>query len=287
MADQTTRYLRVASWNLWARYGDWRRRQDAIISVLSDLAVDICGLQEVWEADDDNQARLIADALGYHWAWTPSGQTSDGVTIGNAVISRWPIQRQETLVLPAARAVAEGRTALFTKIRVGTDDVPFFTTHLNSSLSQSAARLAQTVALANFVNTNLEPDDYPPIVTGDFNAEPDSDEIRLFAGQKTAPAVPDLSFYDAWAFADPATEGWTCHRRNPANLRIGQHNARIDYIFVGAGALGTPAAWRQPITSRRGHIHNTWLAGNGPVPPDIWPSDHAAVVTDLHLCDGE
>ena len=287
MTDPASHRLRIASWNLWARYGDWRRRQDAIFSTLSDLAADICGLQEVWTADGENQAQLIADALGYHWAWTPSGRTGDGLTIGNAVLSRWPIQREETLVLPAARPLAEGRSVLFTKIQAGTDEIPFFTTHLNSSLSQSATRRAQVVALANFVHARLEPDDYPPIVTGDFNAEPDSDEIRLFVGQKTAPAVPGLCFHDAWAFADPVAPGWTCHRRNPENERIGQHNARIDYIFVGAGALGTPTAWRGPITSQRGHIRNTWLAADDPVPPGIWPSDHTAVVAELHRQDGK
>lgn len=37
----------------------------------------------------------------------------------------------------------------------------------------------------------------PLIVCGDFNADPDSDEIRMLRGRTTTPA-PGLSFYDAW-----------------------------------------------------------------------------------------
>src|SRR5205807_2210813 len=37
----------------------------------------------------------------------------------------------------------------------------------------------------------------PLIVCGDFNADPDSDEIRMLTGRTAAP-VPGLSFCDAW-----------------------------------------------------------------------------------------
>ena len=42
--------MRVLTWNLWGRGGDWRRRRDAIAAVIAESAPDVCGLQEVWDA---------------------------------------------------------------------------------------------------------------------------------------------------------------------------------------------------------------------------------------------
>jgi hypothetical protein len=54
------------------------------------------------------------------------------------------------------------------------------------------------------------------VVTGDLNAEPDADEIRLLGGYKTAPVVPGLVLVDAWSYVDPMTPGWTWDRRRPS-----------------------------------------------------------------------
>jgi endonuclease/exonuclease/phosphatase family metal-dependent hydrolase len=66
------------------------------------------------------------------------------------------------------------------------------------------------------------------ILTGDLNAEPDSDEVRLLSGHKTAPAVPGQVFVDAWLYADPSARGCTWDRTNPAVDATGEPNARID-----------------------------------------------------------
>jgi endonuclease/exonuclease/phosphatase family metal-dependent hydrolase len=54
----------------------------------------------------------------------------------------------------------------------------------------------------------------PLIVCGDFNADPDSDEIRMLAG-RTAVPVPGLSFCDAWEMAGPPDPGHTWSNGNP------------------------------------------------------------------------
>jgi hypothetical protein len=51
-------------------------------------------------------------------------------------------------------------------------------------------------------------------VCGDFNAGPDSDELRMLTGRSETP-VPGLVFYDAWELAGdgtPATRGPTATR---------------------------------------------------------------------------
>ena len=109
------------------------------------------------------------------------------------------------------------------------------------------------------------------MVTGDLNAVPESDEVRLLEGFLTEPAVPDLLLVDAWRYADPADRGITWSRANPHAAKTGEPDARIDYVLVG-----TPrGAGSALITGAR-------VAGDRPR-DGVWPSDHAAVVVDLRL----
>ena len=74
---------------------------------------------------------------------------------------------------------------------------------------------------------------YPPVVTGDFNAEPDSDEVRLLGGLLTAPVVPDLVLLDAWRYAPPGDPGFSWDRRNGYQQYSVIPDSRIDYVLVG------------------------------------------------------
>lgn len=105
--------------------------------------------------------------------------------------------------------------------------------------------------------------------TGDLNAEPDADEIRLLGGHKTAPVVPGLVLVDAWRYADPMSPGWTWDRRNPYVAATGEPSARIDYVLVGL-----------PAASGAGQVRSVRLIGDRPV-HGIWPSDHAGVLAEL------
>ncbi|MFI7295206.1 endonuclease/exonuclease/phosphatase family protein [Streptomyces sp. NPDC050121] len=274
--------MRVVSWNLWWRFGPWRERQKAILAVLRELRPDVVGLQEVWAAGGENLAEWLADELGLYctWAASPSPDRwrtriadadadAGSVDIGNAVLSRWPVREQETLLLPAPADLADGRLALYARVAAPAFDIPFFTTHLTSAVQASAVRCAQVTALAELVARHRAGTPCPPVVTGDFNAWPDSDEMRLFAGTRTAPAVPGLVFHDAWDYAEPAAPAATWTPENPYAARLLEPPARIDYIHVGP-----------PGPAGEGHVRRVQRAGHGPV-DGVWPSDHAAVVADL------
>lgn len=59
--------MRVVTWNLQGRIGDWERRCTAIEAVLADADADVVMLQESWvEPDGATQADLLADRLGLH-----------------------------------------------------------------------------------------------------------------------------------------------------------------------------------------------------------------------------
>lgn len=268
--------VRVITWNVWWRFAQWQRRRDAIAGVLERATADIVCLQEVWDDGEYNLAGYLAGRLGMHWTWTESSASrlwqdridDCNATIGNAVLSRWPINDRAVLELPTGDVRPEGRTALYARIDAGTP-IPVFTTQFNSHPGQSAVRLEQVRSLARFVDEHRG-SGFPPVITGDLNAEPDSDEVRLLCGHKTAPALPGLVFVDAWRYADPGDPGWTWDRANPHVLRTGEPSARIDYVLVG-----------MPSTYG-GAVQSAALIGQAPT-DGVWPSDHAGVSVDLAI----
>ncbi|KOT90397.1 endonuclease [Streptomyces sp. NRRL F-5755] len=269
--------MRVLTWNVWWRFGPWAERRKAILTVLRDLQPDVIGLQEVWAHGGGNLAEWLASHLDMHWTWAASRAPErwqrrigdSTVDIGNAVLSRWPIAEYDRMELPAREDDDDGRLALYARIDAPTHQVPFFTTHLTSAIDASAVRCQQLKVLAGFVVSHSRGTDFPPVVTGDFNAFPDSDEVRQFGGYKTAPAVPGQVFLDAWEYADPAQPSATWNAANPYVAAAFEPSVRVDYIHTGP-----------PGPQGLGSVSSIRRVGDGPVDA-VWPSDHAAVLADL------
>ncbi|MEV0222942.1 endonuclease/exonuclease/phosphatase family protein [Streptomyces sp. NPDC050704] len=270
--------MRVVTWNVWGRFGPWEERRKALLGALRELRPDVVGLQEVWARGGENLAEWLAGELGLYWAWGPSPAPErwrrrfgdPAVDIGNAVLSRWPVVDQAVLPLPVVEGGDAERLALYARLDAPGVQVPFFSAHLNSGLAESAVRCGQVRALARFVAERRGETVFPSVVAGDFNAWPDSDEMRLFGGYRAAPAVPGQVLFDAWEYAEPEAPAVTWDAANPY-VADSDPSVRCDYIHVGPvgpGGLGRVRAVRR--------------AGDGPV-DGVWPSDHAAVVADLDL----
>ncbi|MGW0705748.1 endonuclease/exonuclease/phosphatase family protein [Streptomyces sp. NPDC002643] len=261
------------------------------------------GARERGAEDGENLAGWLAGELGMNWAWGAYGdperwQRRGGdvkAGVGVAVLSRWPLLESEAIHLPGGEEDAEGegdeqangegngvRGALYTLLDAPEAPIPFFTTHLSSDTDGSALRCRQVTALAEFIDRHRHRhgqrsgNRLPPLVTGDFNAFPDSDEVRLFGGYKTTPPVPGHCFYDAWEYADPAAPSATWDMTNPYVTRAHGPSARIDYIHVG---VPTPYGTKYAVHSVRRAAH----APSNNHPTGVWPSDHAAVVADLEV----
>jgi endonuclease/exonuclease/phosphatase family metal-dependent hydrolase len=279
--ELTALACRVATWNLWWRFGDWQARFEAIAAVLGEAAPDVVGLQEVWARGPVNEAGLLAKRLGMHRAYVPSPapgrwqrKADDTSAFGNAVLSRWPVAGVAHADLPAPSSGApDGRRVLHASLDSPAGRLPFFTTQLSAFPGRSALRCAQVRRVAAFVAEHAPDDGLPPVVTGDLNAVPESDEVRLLEGFLTEPAVPDLLLVDAWRYAAPGDRGSTWNRGNPHAAVTGEPDARIDYVLVG-----TPRAAGAAL------VRGARVVGDGPV-GGVWPSDHAAVVVDLTLGD--
>lgn len=257
--------LRVATWNVWWRFGPWEARQPAIAATLAALDADVVCLQEVWDDGERNQAAELAEHLGLHHAYT-ARLDMDEVRFGNAVLSRWPITASEHRELPAPPELDEHRRVLRATIDGPRGELQVFCTHLNWRFDQSAVRQEQVREVCRFVAASPGRT-FPAILCGDLNAAPDSDEIRMLTG-RTAVPEPGLVFHDAWEVAGDGA-GITWSNDNPHAAEDIEPARRIDYVLVG---------W--PKAGGRGHVLRAEVAGTEPVDGMV-PSDHYAVVAEL------
>lgn len=245
--------LRVATLNLWGRRGPWPDRLPLIRAELRRLTPRLVGLQEVMR-DDSCQATEIASGLGYEVVYAPAATFDEGV-LGNALLTDLPVLDRQVLPLPTAPR-AEPRALLYALVDApGVGAVAVFVTHLDWQPSHGAERLAQVRFIADQAAA-LPPDGVRRVVMGDFNAAPETEEIRWLVS---------AGFADAWASGGDGSPGETFTPVNAYARRSAETTRRIDYIFLGPGGRVEP---------------RTSLAFRTPE-GEVWPSDHFGLVADL------
>lgn len=259
--------MRVLTLNIWNRSGPWDERLAAIREGIETYQPDLIGLQEVLNARapslGPNQARLIGEDLGYHTAFGPAWELGGGIDFGNAILSRWPILRSETFPLPI-EGEDESRCLLFAEIDAPFAKIPFFVTHLNWRLHEGHVREKQVRAITDHVERLAPTDGFPPVLVGDFNAEPDSDEIRFLRGRCSL-GGKSVYFADAFALAGEGP-GATFARSNPFAAPLREPDRRIDYIFV-----------RGPDQKGRGEPLEARVVFDQPI-RGVFASDHFGVL---------
>jgi endonuclease/exonuclease/phosphatase family metal-dependent hydrolase len=263
--EPITTTLRLVTWNVWWRFGPWEARQPAIAATLAELQPDLVGLQEVWSVGRTNQAALLAEQLGFHHAYA-TRFTEEDIQFGNAVLSRWPITAFEPRPLPAPPDQDEMRTVLRADIDGPRGPIELFTTHLNWRFDHGHIRQEQVRSITAFIQETA-PRTYPALLCGDFNATPDSDEVRMLTGRAAVPDPP-LVFHDAWEVAGEGP-GHTWSNENPHAAKDLEPNRRIDYVFSG---------W--PKAGGAGHVSSCRLIGTEPI-DGVVPSDHYGLVAEL------
>lgn len=260
--------IRVATLNIWNRMGPWEERLVAIRKELERIQPDILGMQEVLVLPEHefDQARSIAEGFGYHTAF---GRSPDATAygMGNAILSRWPIVRTLVFGLPGTD---EHRCLVFAEIDSPAGKIPFFSTHLNWRFEESDVRQLQVQCITRFVDANAPREGYPPIVVGDFNAEPDSDEIRFMRGL-TSLGGRSVHFADSFGLAGDKSLGATFSLKNPYAALLREPDRRIDYVWVRGGDerfRGEPLSARVCFDRPEG---------------EAYPSDHFGVVAELRV----
>jgi endonuclease/exonuclease/phosphatase family metal-dependent hydrolase len=128
------------------------------------------------------------------------------------------------------------------------------------------------MALSKFVLERRVKGGFPPIVVGDFNADPDSTEIRFMSGYASIDGASAM-FYDAWRLAGTGDDGITWSNNNEFAAVAIEPDRRIDYIFVGYPQRLTDGHGMGKVLSCRVVCDD--------VVDGVWPSDHYGVFAEL------
>jgi len=236
--------MRVLTWNLWWKFGPWEDRQPAIAAELGAVAPDIALFQEVWATEGEDQATILAEDCGLEVVRSrrPDGEAH---RFGNAILSRWPIEHLETVVLPAPEGKPSHRSAMAARVMTPSGPWVVVVTHLAWQYNESELRerqLDEVTALARRHRSDDE--NAPPVVlAGDLNAQPESDEIRRLTGL-SRPYGDGTVFTDCWAAVGEG-DGHTWSRDNPNSAEALWPRRRLDYVLVAwprPKPLGNPLA---------------------------------------------
>ncbi|MCP3936863.1 MAG: endonuclease/exonuclease/phosphatase family protein [Actinomycetia bacterium] len=269
---------------------DWDRRQSEIVSWIDHLQPDVVCLQEVWQSGrTPNSADQIVEALDTPMEWTFGGHgvqgtlsREPGAEFGSAILSRWPIDGQSVHRLPTYDdSDPIVNSVPWELLQVSTAGLDIFSTHLAPAPSHGLHRRMQVLAIDDIIGqARGTKDDHrgfgqrrtgmPPLLCGDFNAEPDSDEIRFLCGLTSFD--DRTTFYqDAWRVAgtgEGLTQDW---RDNYIAEGLNIPRKRIDYVFVGDPFLREGDA---------GRVLDAQLAFHEPR-TGIVASDHRGLVVDV------
>jgi endonuclease/exonuclease/phosphatase family metal-dependent hydrolase len=260
--------VRVATWNVWGRYGsDWATRQTGLEEALAAIEPDLICLLETWEHDESSQPERIARRLGLpHHCFVGDWKQEDWVS-GIGLVSRWPMAGPTRRPLRSRDGLGSGE-AVHVVIDGERGPIQLFAAMLDYPLDASGIRQDQVRQLLAFIEEMATSRRDPIIICGDFNAGPDSDEIRMLTG-RSAVAGAGRVFYDSWEVAGDGSAGYTWSNANPL-AAIGLYpDRRFDYIF---------SAW--PRRGGVGHPVRCTLLGTG-APADRQLSDHYGLAADL------
>ncbi|MGI9602203.1 MAG: endonuclease/exonuclease/phosphatase family protein [Acidimicrobiales bacterium] len=274
--------LRIASLNAASLFeAAWSDRRHELVAWIDRLEPDIVCLQEMWQsATEPNTAEWVADQAAQQWHWVFGGcdpgdvGRGEPVEFGSAILSRWPIETHEMIPLPIDEQPARDNpffTMPLELLHARTNNIDVFSTHLAPPPEQAYHRVAQVQFIDDVIRARSIPDGpLPPILCGDFNAEPNSDEIRYLSALATIDGASTY-YQDAWRATGTTEPGFTWDSRtNSMAADLHLPPKRIDYVFVGdpfrrpegAGLVVTAdLAFHEPITGCDASDHYGLIVG--------------------------
>ncbi len=258
--------------NIWHRSDPWETRLGLIRQALARLRPDVVGLQEVLSNGEINQAQEIATGLGYEVVYGPAKEWGGGIFFGNAVLTRLPVREASVLDLPCLDS-GDARSLLHVSLQLDERTLPFCVTHLSWKFHEGYVREAQVLAAARYLDRSVPRNDarfFPPILVGDFNASPETAEVRFLRGLQTLDGT-SAHFLDAFGEAGVGPGVTFDGPNNPFAAVAEETPRRIDYVLVrGQDDLCSPKV-------REAHVVLSECT-NG-----ICASDHYGVMATLRF----
>jgi endonuclease/exonuclease/phosphatase family metal-dependent hydrolase len=240
--------LRVLDWN--THHGgvgsDNVLDQPRLMKTVAKFNPDIIALQEVerytgWGNVDGPSvlAGLLKQYTGTTWYYRFSTLAGGANGIGNMILSRYPIDSDDTQLL------SNSRSALTVTIHVNGRQISFANTHLTADVA--SARMQEIPELLAWHRSFGG----QRIIAGDFNFGPPSPES----------AVMKQAHYDSWAVAQ-ANGTAVAYPGNPSGET---RNGRIDFIYYAKDATA--------LVLKSSQVFDTRDAKG------VTPSDHRPLLT--------
>lgn len=256
--------LRVVTFNLLNDLRFWPERGPLILEGLRALDPDVIALQEVSLPFDN--ASWLAERLGGYSVHLrgKTGSRSGREALG--ILSRLPVAEHSGLSYHK-----QGRVAQRVVVEHGGVHWTIANTHLHWSLYDDRTRRAQVRRLLEWL-----PAASPTIVCGDFNALPHYHAIGRMIERFTSVQIDYFGGERLPTFPTPL-------KRGPGV----NHMARARALRLLGRALGQDEGWRGTLdyifVDRSVNVLHTAVVLNDPAPhdPELFPSDHAALLADL------
>jgi endonuclease/exonuclease/phosphatase family metal-dependent hydrolase len=220
--------LRVIDLNMLHGYPGFTHLDQREALILDEIArdrADVVLLQEVpWTPQTGARVADLAHRAGMNWAYRRANgnRRAIGFEEGDAILSRYPMNKVASVELPWGDDFFEHRTAVAATLDTPWGPVRVVSTHLSGTPASVAA--SQVSALRTFVEAGAPA---TTIIGGDFNAHADTPPMRELA----------TTWRDVMLGADPADPGLTCCRdpEAPAGTPLVE---RIDYLWLrGPGSV--------------------------------------------------
>ncbi|MBI4026149.1 MAG: endonuclease/exonuclease/phosphatase family protein [Verrucomicrobia bacterium] len=275
------RPLRVLTMNIFNFSNSYQERQVLIRKGIQKLDPDVMAFQEAGYDGKRHQVAELLAGLGYHLIHQFDGLTSLPCHEGNAVASRWAMEKVEDVSLQLTeRSRNYPYCALMMLIAAPQPVGSFLFGSCKPSWEFNAEyeRELQAPVMARWVRQYADRNAFPTILAGDFDATPDSASIRFLSGKQSLQKM-SVHYLDAWAIAGDESPGYTWSHENALariemdrHARERRHRRRIDYIFVASPAEAKHWARLRECRVELNRPHN-----------GIWPSDHYAVYAEIDV----
>jgi len=228
--------LKVMTYNIWNFNPDWPSRLSKIVEEVKEARPDIVAFEEVrYRFMDPHgnrgtfQVEEIAQLLGYNYQYYYQHSMTylDGNTFhedeGNAIFSIHTIR--ETDFIRLSRDLEDGEDdhqRIVTRVMVDTPSLGNINMHSSHLSLSHRSRKRTVVELWKYFEKHFEQNNYPQILVGDMNAEPNDIFIRFLIGKEQ---LNDLSgnMIDAWDYLYPNDKGYTFPTYSPIK--------RIDFVL--------------------------------------------------------
>ena len=240
----------VLTLNIWHNQQDWPARLEAIVSGVERLDPDIVCLQEVLQNPElPNQARTLADRLGYRAYFASWDSAGSAKRYGNAVLTRDPMSDSGFVLLDPPD---DYRVVAHVRVDPGDGPLDVYCTHLHHTQERPEIRRAQIESAVAFIEETRGSG--PVVLAGDFNARVGDPEL----------AALQSGYTDTFGTLKEDADSITT--LNPA---LGHSARRIDHVFVAPGAESKLV----PISGAR--VLDQTVDG-------VWPTDHFGVLVRFH-----